>query len=304
MTKEIDLESALKALNGFTIDGLTSEQVKRLFQKAAEQKAITDILQAARISTIDIDHEIKEFLETRKSKYTRMAYRVGINRWLAYCKEHRIDPRVPSVKDADLYAASLRAMVEKETIKASTANINIDAVSSFYASLQKYHGLSSPFIGIERASRSGGEKHIPTQSEIDRIKAAMPKHYHAAIDAMTYRGFRVGALNSLHVKPDGAFTTTSKGKAWTGHLPAGLTLAAGHPFRDIRAGSLQKAFQRASIALHKAGKIDNVYSVHDLRHVYACNEYTKDKDIYRVKTLLNHDNIAITERYLKGLNVL
>ena len=70
-----NLDAALKALNGFTIDDLTDEQKKRLFQKAAESKAITGILQAAKVASIDIDIEIKDFLATRKSPHTRTAYR-------------------------------------------------------------------------------------------------------------------------------------------------------------------------------------------------------------------------------------
>jgi site-specific recombinase XerD len=301
MTKEIKkngLDAALKALNGDLLEGLDHEQVRRLFQRAAESKAITQILEAAKITNIDIEKEIKDFLSTRKSPHTRTAYKQALNKWLVYCEANRIDPRAPGTKDADLYAASCR-----ESMKASTANINIDGVSSFYHFMQKHHLRPTPFNGIERAKGPRQAANIPTAGEIATIKTAIPEHYHLAIDTMAMRGFRVGALKALHVKPDETFCTFSKGKNWTGHLPEGLLLPAGYPFRDMRAGSLQKAVQRACIALHAAQKISAVFSVHDLRHFYACNEYRKDRDIYRLKVLLNHDNIAITEKYLKGLNL-
>ena len=299
LSKIIDIESALKVLNDLKIKNLEPEQIKKLFEKAAEKKAINEILSSAKISGIDINKEIDDFLKTRKSKYTQRTYSNSIKKWLFYCHKNLIDPRNPGSKDADLYASYCR---EKQT--ASTANININAVSSFYTFIQKHHKISSPFIRVERSNKFMNVKNIPTQLEIDTIKSIISEKYHSAIDAMTLRGFRIGSLTQLQVKSDQTFLTYSKGKVWTGRLPDCLILPSGIPFDHIIPGSIQKAFQRASKALQKAGKIEHVYSVHDLRHFYACNEYKKSNDLYRLKIMLNHDNINTTIQYLKSLNIL
>ena len=52
--------------------------------------------------------------------------------------------------------------------------------------------------------------------------------------------------------------------------------------------------------MYLAGKI----KAHDFRHYFAATEYQKDHDIYRVSKLLNHASIAVTETYLKSINVI
>ena len=54
----------------------------------------------------------------------------------------------------------------------------------------------------------------------------------------------------------------------------------------------------------KAGQVKAVYSCHSFRHFFAVTEYKKDHDIHRVKELLDHSSIAITDRYLRSLGAL
>jgi integrase len=73
------------------------------------------------------------------------------------------------------------------------------------------------------------------------------------------------------------------------------------PFGEVLPNTLEKRIARAIANLHKTGKVQAVYSCHDLRHFYAVTEYRKDKDIHRVSKLLGHASILVTENYLKGL---
>ncbi len=46
------------------------------------------------------------------------------------------------------------------------------------------------------------------------------------------------------------------------------------------------------------------YSVHDLRHAFAVKLYQEGRDIYAVSKALGHAGVAVTERYLRSLNLL
>ena len=120
-------------------------------------------------------------------------------------------------------------------------------------------------------------------------------------------GLRVGALESLSIW-NGRYTAWSKGKVVSGSFSIEATKAirqAGldgkKPFADLVNDSVRNAFKYATKKLHDEGAIDDGYSVHDLRHFYAIQEYRKEKDIYRLKVLLNHASILVTENYLKGI---
>lgn len=127
---------------------------------------------------------------------------------------------------------------------------------------------------------------------------------------MAKAGLRVGAFNGLTIK-EGKYTTLSKGKEYKGKFSAeilerikeaGLNLYS--PFKGLNTDSLKNKIQYEVEKLYNQGKINAPYSAHDFRHFYAVEEYTRDKDIYRICKLLHHANIQVTETYLKGLNVL
>ena len=129
----------------------------------------------------------------------------------------------------------------------------------------------------------------------------------AAVAAMAYRGFRVGALPGLVVH-NRRFTTASKGKAWQGELPPRVVRALAplgvRPFAGLNHRSIANAFKRLTKRMAAEGAIAHAYSVHDLRHHFAIQEYRKDKDIYRVCKLLNHSDVKTTMVYLQSLGAM
>jgi integrase len=129
----------------------------------------------------------------------------------------------------------------------------------------------------------------------------------AAVAAMAYRGFRVGALPGLVVH-NRRFTTASKGKAWQGELPPRVVRALAplgvRPFAGMNHRSIANAFKRLTRRLAAAGVIAHAYSVHDLRHLYATSEYRRDRDLVRVSRLLNHADVKVTTKYLHDLGAM
>jgi integrase len=129
----------------------------------------------------------------------------------------------------------------------------------------------------------------------------------AAVTAMAYRGFRVGALEPMRVEGS-RFWTKSKGKSWQGELPrvavSALKDRGPRPFAGMKQGTIAAHFKRVTKRLAASGEIAHAYSVHDLRHFFACAEYRKDRDIYRVSKLLNHSDVKVTMGYLQSLGAM
>src|SRR5208337_3996010 len=102
------------------------------------------------------------------------------------------------------------------------------------------------------------------------------------------------------------WTTTSKGKDHAGAVPdsvrqeitrAGLPLRS--PFGAYSAEKIAKAFK---YIVRKAYG-DTRYSVHDLRHGFACRHYLAGRDIYATSKALGHASVAVTETYLRSLGM-
>ena len=141
---------------------------------------------------------------------------------------------------------------------------------------------------------------------------------------MALRGIRVGGLPSLIIDyANQSFSTTSKGKLYKGHLTEAEALGdipvlnffrvfegKKKPFNDMNAPQIKMQIAYWMQKLCKEGVISNRYSCHDFRHHYAVAQYRGDYadinkgDIYKLKVLLNHSCISITETYLKTLNLI
>jgi len=287
---------------------LTEGQRKQVFADAVRVRLRKEMDAQITALSESVNVLIDEFLRTRRSHQTRIRYRNGIRRWIAYCSSSGVHPLLATPKDADLFAAQL-------TGAPASVNSAISGVSSFYATLYKWGKIQrTPFIRIARRQESACEKHIPTAKEVNQIIIRADGHdflrgsiYKEAIMAMAYRGFRVGALPHLMVNGR-RFTTTSKGKAWQGELPPRVVRAllpmGKQPFAAVKTGTIQTAFKRLTRRLTAAGVIAHAYSVHDLRHFYATSEYRRDRDLVRVSRLLNHADVKVTTKYLHDLGAM
>jgi integrase len=137
----------------------------------------------------------------------------------------------------------------------------------------------------------------------------------AIIKTLALRGLRAGALPTL-TRSAGRYYGTSKGKKLTEGATEGVILPqealdaiekAGldikKPFAPYKTDALEKRVTYRTGKLFREGKIKAAYSCHDFRHFFAVREYQKDKDIFRVSKLLNHADVSITQKYLRGLKV-
>ena len=287
---------------------ITATEFLERFQKFQEEERQNAFSKKIKIASIDYDGEKDLFLSSFDSLDTRDAYCRSLNRAEEYAETLEISLLEFTPAQADNFIYSLK--------ERSPLSIRRDAaaVSSFFTFLERRHDtISNPFRGTKArpSKKTVREEAYPSTEEVDYIVDHMSsKELSAIVYIMAHRGLRVGAFQNLSIK-DGRFKTLSKNKEYRGELSsdildklkeAGVNLYS--PFKDYDTVSLKSKIKYEIEKMYLAGNIKAPYSAHDFRHFFAATEYLKDKDIYRVCKLLNHANIAVTENYLKGLNVL
>lgn len=203
---------------------------------------------------------------------------------------------------ADKYSEILRS----SGLKASTVNIRINSVSSFYSYLVKRdHLLKTPFMDIRRARVIENHDPIPTRKRI--MKAVPPgwankkqTQIHHAVMIMLATGCRIGALATMKIDKAGNWIASSKGKTHSGRIE-GRELAmvaraalVSNPYTDTGLFTL-----RINRAFHKAGIKGGA---HLCRHRFALDLYkSSGNDPEAVRRALGHKDISITTAYLSGI---
>lgn len=289
--------------------------------EAIAKLVITDRLKdqmkrAVNLAGIDYEAEKTRFLETNSktaSKHTARAYKNALKKLEAYAEARNISPLELTPATADDFINDLK----KQDYSPATIRQAVATASSFFTFLERRVNnngliLSNPFRGTKARPPKKLVRacQYPTASEIKIIIDFLPAELSAIVFLMAYRGLRSGAFPGLKIHGK-TFETTSKGKDIAGELSEAclnkIKALGGNnaePFTRWTAGAIQQEARYYITKLYKAGKISAVYSVHDFRHFYAVQEYTKDKDIYRLSKLLGHASIQVTENYLKGLKVI
>ena len=270
--------------------------------------------------------ELKEsFLQTvSNSKNTKQAYLNALSNFESYvagCKIDNILNITNSIADSFIY--NLRNAGKS----ASTVRQYVGGVSSFfsYAERESDGLIKNCFRGTKarpqaKTNNSGKFYNIcindntlnEVNSDIEKLISHIEnKELKVIILIMKSCGLRVGAFNDKFQIKGNKFICTTKGAEFIGTLPESCLKAirqAGLKHTDVFAGwtdnKVKCLFKYYTRNLYKAGVIHYAYSCHDLRHFFAVSEYKKDCDIYRVSKALGHSSIAITEKYLKGLNVI
>ena len=285
----------------------TREQKAQAVQFAALLDTAQKMIKAKTMAGVDWQKEKAAFLDNAgrtRSAHTRTAYRAALDRLEAWAERQKTSILELTPAQADDFIYSLRDRA------AASIRLDVSAASSFFTWLERRHAeIKNPFRGTKaRPPKKAVRKIvIPTAGEVEAMIRELPPDLAAAVSVMAYRGLRVGTLLTLSIAVD-RFTGHSKGKDISGKLPAlaldaikAASLPHRGPFAGERANTLDKRIARAIEKLRKAGKVQAGYSAHDFRHFFAVQEYRKDHDIHRVKGLLHHTSISVTENYLRSL---
>ncbi len=307
-TPSADKIAALIASVGLRVEDLTAEGREHLAKEVAWDRLKRDLDGRVDVAGVDVDFELAEFLATfDKSPATRRVY-AGVLRgkFLTWCGERGLRPAALTPGQADDFIGGLRS----GALAARTVNMIVGAVSSFYSWLERrYSWLKNPFRGTRARPRLHSDKplSVPSADELAELLVSLPAVEAAAVAVMAFRGLRVGALPGLVLKGS-AFKSKSKGREISGELSAEamewiarLGLDMKKPFADWTAAQLTSKVYYALGKAADSGQVEGRYSAHDFRHFFAVREYQKDHDLYRLKELLGHTSIMVTETYLKGL---
>jgi site-specific recombinase XerD len=297
---------------------LNQEQLEQIARMVIAQRLAADLNKKVDMAGVDWQAEKETFLSNAgksNSVHTRTGYRAALGRLETWTASRGISPLELTPALADDWIYSLKA----EGRAPASIRLDTAAASSFYTFLHRRHtAIENPFRGTKArpAKKDVKKKAIPDAREVKAIIAALSPMEAAAASVMAYRGLRAGALPTLSIA-GGKFTGYSKGKDIDGELPQAALKAleaAGLPLRAPFAvpdgykpenwtNTLEKRIVKATKELYQARKIRAAYSCHALRHFYAVTEYQKSNDIHRIKELLGHASIQVTETYLKSLKV-
>lgn len=325
-TKNNELEAVEnKILETPELKDLSSEQLDKIAQLVIIQRYTNQMNKEVDLKKYNYNEMKELFISTSgrtNSKNTQSAYRNALNNFENFLEERKIENAF-SIDSAiaDDFIYSLR---DKKS--ASTIRQYCGALGSFFSFAERRSNgiIKNVFRGTKarpanKTNKSNKFYNISvnenTLKELEKdfdviIENIENKELKAILLVMKETGLRVGAFSSSFQIRGTRFITETKGKEFIGTLPdcclkairnAGLKHT--NTFENWNDSNLKTSIKYHTKKLFEKGLISFSYSAHDLRHYYAIKKYLETKDIHLVSKLLGHSSIAITENYLKGLNV-
>jgi len=301
-------------------------------QDRIKQYAVIDILKdeakaGIQANRIDIEQYIALWLKS-KSDRTKQTYRTAIADFFKWLDMNGIPhPLLIKAEHVDRYIEEL-----KTNLKSNSVRLKACGVASFYSTMKRYghiaenpfHRATLPKKEYKKAIKTDQSKTIPvmTDKEYSIILKAIDKNSKRkgnhisemnssiaaarllpAVRVMAEYGLRVGAIPTIERRGNYFTYTTKGGKSFTQDikphtLPDGKT-----PFKGYPIISIQKAFKRITDKLTEQGAIQYAYTCHDLRHYFAVRFYRETKDIVKLKGLMGHASLNITDIYLQSIGI-
>jgi site-specific recombinase XerC len=287
---------------------LTTEQLEQIAKIVITQNLTNELNTKSKIANIDYKKEKTMFIMMASktgSEYTQSSYLKSLITLEKYAKKNDLNILIITPGQIDDFIHSLKG-------SPNSIRLTVAGISAFYSYLERrYSVIKNPIRGTKARPgvKTVKDIEIPTDIDLFTILNSLPELEKMAVYIMAYRGLRVGALNKLKVWGTN-YKSISKGKMINGEFPAEVVANIKYselnnktPFEALTTNALKLRIYRQTMKLFNEGKIRAAYSAHDFRHYFAITEYQKDKDIYRVSKLLDHSNIAITETYLRSLNI-
>ena len=300
------------------LNELNQDQLKKIMQLVNIDDLKNQFVNKKQIAKFDHIKVFESFLKhtgrdiNNKSQHTAEIYTRYLKEFFNYIDDRSMHILEVDRKNANEYVNHLTA----QTTAPATKRIKINIIKAYYNYLQHELDLinKNPFTRIKTPKHApASDTHILTETEIKNLKNyyKTAKHHNAIepsramliiIDLLIDTGLRVGAVETLKHAGGNTYKYFSKGKA--GAVKVNDKLSKQLETIDLTAWNrarIQRQLDQASKMLKVSRSI---YTPHNFRHYFAVKEYRKNKDVYKLKELLNHSSIVITENYLKTLKLI
>lgn len=298
----------LIAENSPKLERLDLASLKHLGQKVIVDSLRDELRAKVEAKKVPMKREIQKFLFGCRSSQTQRVYKTCLWTLFDYMK-NRGGLASMGPKEADDWILSMSGA------SAPVVRFRISVASSFFSWLLRRwpHLKTNPFLHTKlRPKRCRiHELRIPSDDEIESIiNETKNKTLKTAFIFLKEQGVRVGSLWEMVVDENGKFHSRSKGREIKGvcserSLEAIRVFSDSpvHPFKNWDSSQqLQDVLKYQVRKLYKAGKLKFPYNIHSFRHAFAIREYTRTHDIVRLKNLLGHSSLAVTDCYLKSLD--
>jgi integrase len=211
--------------------------------------------------------------------------------------------------DADSYINYLNG----EHLSANTIRSRIAGIRCLYTYLSRhYECIKNIFVGVKLPKRINAKLiSIPSKRELKSIIDYIAKRnakLSCIVELISLTGLRCGVFTNMTVYRNGKFSTITKGKQFVNKFDKHcMTLIRNtfgpiqretQSFSEIKTPNIKRLFIHYMKQMHDKQMIADAYSLHDLRHYYAANEYKANHDIVKLSQQLNHSGLSVTGGYL------
>lgn len=313
-------------LDSKKLDKLNENELAYITKQILVDRLKDELKLEIKMSKVDLDTLQDRWLSGFDSQATKETYGKGLQIFFDWAELQEKNVFNLNSIDIDDYVK----YIEKQYNMRNSIRERIAAVSSFFSFLERHDVISKNYFkGCRRPSRpfeTKSSEEIPGDKELKIIEECLQEEMNSegrgsagkrnqarillgVITVIKYHGVRCGALPSFAIDKAGRYNSISKGKEIKGKLNEDaaallikLDFDKSKPFKKLKVNTLQKGFERFCKRLYAEGKIDTVYSLHDLRHYAAVKHYEKDKDIISTQRYLGHGSVSVTQGYLASLN--
>lgn len=257
-----------------------------------------------RMTRTNIEQFHARLIEDEKSEATIAKYLRDVEAFFSFVGEEAV-----TKETAMRYKEHL-----KEKYKPASVNSMLAAMNRFFREMGWLECVVKA-LKIQREAFRPRERELSKKEYFRLLEAAKKKgniRLYLLMQTLCSTGIRVGELPFITVEAvsAGRATVSLKGKTRTVLLPAALRRELKHYIKEkgLKSGSIfitksGRPMDRSNI-LHEMKALCDEAGVerkkvfpHNLRHLFACLFYQREKDICRLADLLGHSNINTTRIY-------
>ena len=324
--KQQIIDQVSELLDSKRLDKLNENELEYITKQILVDRLKDELKLELKMSMVDLDALQDRWLSGFDSQATKETYGKGLQiffDWIELQEKNVFNLNSIDIDDYVNY-------IEKQYTMRNSIRERIAAVSSFFSFLERHDVISKNYFkGCRRPSRPFETKssdEIPGERELQIIEISLQEEMNSegrgsagkrnqarillgVVTVIKYHGVRCGAIPSFTIDKAGRYKAESKGREIKGKLnedAATLLLKLGFdkakPFKKLKVNSIQKGFERFCKRLYTEGKIETVYSLHDLRHYAAVRHYESGQDIISTQRYLGHGSVSVTQGYLASLN--